>query len=270
MISIISTVYNGEKYFDRAIPSILAQDYKDFEYIIVDDGSKDNTLSMLREIEKEDNRIKVFSSGKLGRPEALNYAVKHCSYDYIAQQDFDDISYPNRLRTQLEYLQNHNDIGWVGSWYNVKNSISNQSFTRKVPENHNEIIKYCARAIPFAHTLVMFKKQAWQEAGYYPLYDDIEDFRLCINIAKQGYIIANIPVSLGIHFIHQNSFWHTNFKYIKRQKTLAQVQRKAINDLNLPFWMHIYPAGRLLYARLNPSFRKSIRRLLGGSKEADE
>ena len=269
MISVISTVYNGKNYFDRAIPSILAQDYKDFEYIIVDDGSQDNTLKKLKEIEKTDSRIKVYAPGKLGRPQALNYAVKQCSYDYIAQQDFDDISYPNRLGYQLEYLQRNKDAGWVGSWYDVCDLISNQTFLREVPKCHNDIIKYCAKAIPFAHTLVMFKKEAVESAGYYPLYDDIEDLRLLINIAKQGYEIANIPVSLGTHFVHQSSYWHKNFKYKQRQKSLAQVQKKAITDLHLPIWMNIYPLGRLLYSRLSPNVRKMVRRVLGGSKELD-
>ena len=269
MISVISTVYNGAQYFDRAIPSILSQQYDDFEYIIVDDGSTDGTYEMLQELAKTDERIRIFNPGRLGRTKALNYAVEQAKGEYIAQQDFDDISYPHRLASQAYYLDANPDVGWVGSWYDIKNSIANQSFTRKVPLNHEAIIKHCAKAIPFAHTLVMYRKEAWQDAGRYPICDDIEDLRLVINIAAKGYKVANIGTSLGVHFIHASSYWHTFFSYDKRQQTLANVQRKAIRDLKLPKWMTIYPLGRKVYAKLGPKARKLIRRVIGGSKEKD-
>jgi colanic acid/amylovoran biosynthesis protein len=269
MITVISTVYNGEQYFDKAIPSILAQDYRDFEYIIVDDGSTDGTLKKLQELSKKDPRIRVFAPDRMGRAKALNFAVSKARGEYIAQQDFDDVSYTNRLSVQASFLDNYKDIGWIGCWYDVEDSISGQSFTRKVPLGHREIARYCARAIPFAHTLVMFRKKAWEKAGGYPLYDDIEDLRLCINIAKSGYRLANVGLPLGIHYVHQNSFWHTNFKYIDRQKNLSLAQKKAITDLHLPKWMYIYPLGRVIYSRLSPHIRTIVRRFIGGSKEQD-
>ena len=74
-VSVVSTVYNGEPYLDRAIPGILAQTYTDFEFILVDDGSTDNTLAALRQVEASDPRVRVFTPGRLGVATAYNFGV---------------------------------------------------------------------------------------------------------------------------------------------------------------------------------------------------
>jgi glycosyltransferase EpsE len=79
-LSVVTTVYNGEQYFDRAIPSILNQTYSDFEWIIVDDGSTDATPQLLAEVAKKDARVKVLSPGRLGFTKALNYAIANRVY----------------------------------------------------------------------------------------------------------------------------------------------------------------------------------------------
>ena len=86
----VSTVYNGEAYVDRAIPGILAQTYDDFEFIIVDDGSQDRTPQLLRELAARDSRVRICSPGRIGAAVAYNYAVTQARGVYIARQDFDD------------------------------------------------------------------------------------------------------------------------------------------------------------------------------------
>ena len=97
-VSVVTTVYNGEPYVDRAIPSILAQTFTDFEWILVDDGSEDRTPEILRDLAQRDSRVRVFSPGRLGITEAANFGVTQARGEYIARQDFDDRSHPDRLR----------------------------------------------------------------------------------------------------------------------------------------------------------------------------
>ncbi len=255
-VSVVTTVYNGEPYMDRALPSILAQTYKDFEWVIVDDGSEDRTGELLQQVAAKDARIKILTPGRLGRTKALNFAVENAQGEYIVQQDWDDISYPERIEKQVTFLEAHPRVGVVGSFYVIVDEIRQERFIRKPPIKHEDIIKAMARYIPFAHTLVTFRKKAWEDAGGYPLVKDIEDLMLWIAIAKAGWKLANIPEILGEHYVHPQSFWHRNFQYVERQRELAKVQLKAISELCLPKWMIIYPAGRLLYPFM-PDWLKS-------------
>lgn len=268
-VSVISTVYNGEKHFDKAIPSILNQTFKDFEYIIVDDGSDDNTQSLLKKLEESDNRIKVFTPGRLGRTKALNYAIKQARGEYIVQQDFDDISYSNRIELQVEFLEANPDIGIVGGHYLLVDQNRNEEYIRATPVEHTKILKAMSKYIPLAHTIATFRKKAWEEVGGYPELDDIEDLHLWISIVKNGWKIANIPILMGEHKVYANSYWHKSFKYANRQKKLARAQYRAVIELNQSKSLLIYPLGRYLYTYLPTDLKKIIRRSLGGSTEKD-
>ncbi len=266
-ISVITTVFNGEKYFDRAIPSILNQTYVDFEWIIVDDGSTDNTHKKLAEIAKQDTRIKLFSSGRLGRAKALNYAIENAQGKYIANQDFDDISYPERLRLQVEFLDTHPEVGVLGCNYIIQDENRKERYVRILPCQHNQLTRLTAKCVPFAHTLATLRKEAWMQAGGYSEPNNFVDHCLWIKFAKLGWHLASIPETLGEHFVYSKSFWHQNFQYSERQKHLAKIQWKAIHDLNLPLWMGVYPIGRYLYCYSPKQFKSFLRRTVAGSKE---
>ncbi|MEH1948644.1 MAG: glycosyltransferase family 2 protein [Nostoc sp.] len=267
-LSVVTTVYNGQQYFDRAIPSILNQTYSDFEWIIVNDGSTDATAQLLAEVAKKDARVKVLSPGRLGFTKALNYAIEKAQGEYIARQDFDDISCPERLRLQVEFLDANPEVGVVGCNYIVEDENRKERYVRMPATEHDRLIKTMAKCVPFAHTLVAFRKQALLQAGGYPdVEDGVEDLRLWITFAKHGWLLASIPENLGTHWVHPKSFWHRNFEYSYRQKQLAGVQWQAIRELNLPLWMGIYPLGRYVYCYLPKDLKSFLRRVLAGSKE---
>ena len=102
MISVILPAYNGEKTIKQSIESILMQDYKNFELIIINDGSTDKTASILKEI--SDNRIKIITQKNSGLPEALNSGIRLASGKYIARQDQDDFSHASRFSKQIQLL----------------------------------------------------------------------------------------------------------------------------------------------------------------------
>jgi glycosyltransferase involved in cell wall biosynthesis len=266
-VSVVTAVYNGEPYFDRAVPSILGQAYEDFEWIIVDDGSTDATLSRLGELAGRDSRVRILTPGRIGRSEALNLGVGEARGPYVAIQDFDDTSSPDRLSLQVMHLDAHPEIGVVGGYCLLVDENRNERYVRQPPTAHRDIIRAMARNIPLAHTIATFRKAAWEEAGGYPLVDDIEDLRLWIRMASLGWRFANVPEIIGEHFVHAASYWHTAFRYRSRQRVLARVQRRAIHELDLPLWFHIYPIGRSFYWLLPDGLKRIVRRSLGGSRE---
>lgn len=111
LISVIMSVYNEEKYIDESLKSILNQTVKDFELIIVNDCSTDNTKQIIDELAAKDSRIKLIDNEQnMGLTRNLNKALAYARGEYIARMDGDDISMPNRFETQIKYLEEHPDI----------------------------------------------------------------------------------------------------------------------------------------------------------------
>jgi glycosyltransferase involved in cell wall biosynthesis len=268
-ISVVSTVYNGEPYFDRAIPGILCQTFEDFEFIIVDDGSTDNTLARLREAAAADSRLRVFSPGRMGAAAAYNYGVTQAAGEYIARQDFDDRSRSNRLRLQVALLESRADLGLVGGYYVLIDERRGEQYVRMPAAEHEEIVAAMARCVPIAHTVATFRRKAWADVGGYPLVNNLIDLRFYLRLAKRGWRFANVPEVVGEHYVHDSSFFHQRLKYTERQRDLARVQAQAVRELGLPRWMYVYSLGRHAYAYIPPDLKRVIRRGVVGSRERD-
>jgi glycosyltransferase involved in cell wall biosynthesis len=262
-------VYNGEPYVDRAIPGILAQTFDDFEWVLVDDGSQDRTPDILRDLASRDPRVRVFFPGRLGLSAAANYGVSQARGEYIARQDFDDRSYPNRLRLQVAFLDAHPDVGVVGGYYNLVDENRGERYVRMPPTDHSEIVLALARGIPFANTVVAFRRQVWTEAGGYADVADLEDLLLWLEVAKLNWRFANIPVVVGEHHVHASSFFHRSFKYVDRQRNLARVQAQVVRELRFPSWMYLFALGRYAYAYFPSGLKRIVRRTVGRSEEQD-
>jgi len=116
-ISVIMSVYNGEKHLPRAIDSVLEQTFEDFEFIIVNDGSTDNTPKILGSY--SDKRIYVINQENMGLTRSLNEAIELPRGAYIARMDADDISLPDRLLYQVDFLDGNEDVCLLSSSYYV-------------------------------------------------------------------------------------------------------------------------------------------------------
>ncbi len=268
-VSVVTSVYNGEPYFDRAIPGILAQTFEDFEFILVDDGSTDQSLQHLRELAERDQRVRVFAPGRLGAAGAYNYAVSQARGDYIARQDFDDRSYPDRLRLQVEFLDAHPEVGVVGGSFVQVDETRGERFVRALPTEHAAILAAMARYIPIVHSLATFRRTAWQAAGGYPDVNNLIDLRFWVRIAKLGWRFANVAEVVGEHYVHSKSWFNRSFKYADRQRDLARVQAQIVRELGLPSWMYLFAAGRYAYAYLPTGLKRALRRGVAGSRERD-
>ncbi|HEC93681.1 MAG TPA: glycosyltransferase [Candidatus Atribacteria bacterium] len=165
-ISVIMSVYNGEKYLKEAIGSILNQTFKDFEFIIINDGSTDDSSCILEEYAKKDSRIKVIHQENIGLTKSLNKAIRLAKGEFIARQDVDDISLPERLEKQLEVFLGKPYIDLIASWYYIINEKGKIIVERKIPD-----VKTVKKLLPLdnliCHTSVMFRKSKFLELGGY-------------------------------------------------------------------------------------------------------
>lgn len=268
-VSVVTTVYNGEPYFDRSIPGILAQTFEDFEYVLVDDGSTDRTLERLHELAAQDRRVRVFSPGRLGAAAAMNYGVTQARGEYIARQDFDDRSYPDRLRLQSALLDAHPAVGLVGGSFVLVDERRGERYERIPPTEHADIRVAMARYIPIAHTVATFRRRAWSEAGGYPDAKNLIDLRFYIRLGKLGWHYASVPQLVGEHYVHDTSFFHRSLTYAERQRELARVQAQAVRDLGLPSWMYLFALARHAYVYLPTRWKRAVRRGVVGSQERD-
>ena len=199
-------VYNSSKYLDEAIQSILNQSYKNFEFIIVNNNSTDNSLDIINKYLKTDSRIKIYTENKKGISNALNTAINHTSGDYIFRMDSDDIAKDYRIEETLAYMF-ENDLDICGSYIEKFNKTKIKLI--KYPTPHISIslsIDFCT---PFAHPTVCFNKRILKHI----IYEDTlaEDWNLwrklkIINEIKFG----NVPKSLLYYRTDTNSLVYQN------------------------------------------------------------
>ena len=199
----------------------------------------------------------------------MNHALPYARAPYVARQDFDDVSYPERLSEQVAFLDAHPRVGMVGTWYVLDDANRGERYVRQWPTDDRDLRRRMSAAIPFAHTLVTLRTDVLRQVGGIAEVDNITDLRTWINIASMGWELANIPTVLGEHFVYAESFWHKNFTYKKRQRELALVQLSAIFRLRLGWWRVVYPLGRLVYSSLPDDLKRFIRRRIVGSREVD-
>lgn len=195
-ISVVMSVYNGMPYLKEAVDSILAQSYKNFEFIIVDDASIDGTWKYLRGL--KDKRIKLIKNKKnLGLALSLNKALRQAHGDYIARMDADDISYPVRLKKQLDYLERNKKVDLCGSWATLINDDGAVvGKNRKNPLNDDDLKKLLSIYPTIIHPTFFAKREFFvKTGGYKDKFDGAEEYDLLCR-AKRDFVYANIAKEL--------------------------------------------------------------------------
>lgn len=229
LVSVIMPVYNGEKYLREAIKSILNQTYKNFELLIIDDGSKDKSIEIIEEYKKKDKRIRFFKNKKnRGTFKNYNYLIKNFAKGkYIAIQEQDDVSLKNRLQSQVVFLENNPDIILVGSHINIINSRGEIIGKRFYPLNNKEIKKQVLLKSPFANPTILIKKDAFLYGGAYGDYITAGDYDLWIRLVSiKEYKTANLNKFLVNYRIHE---YQQKLKRLKIQlKETINIQKKYI------------------------------------------
>lgn len=188
------SVYNGERYLKEAMDSVLRQTFKDFEFIIINDGSTDNSKEIIESY--KDERIILINQKNMGLVKSLNTGILHANGKYIARQDADDVSVPDRFQKQIKFLEKRIDIVLVGSSMMVMDEASRIIHTHHVLLNNAELKQELLVRSPFAHGSVMFAREEAIAAG---LYNEegwpAEDYDLWVRLAVYGkYANINEPL----------------------------------------------------------------------------
>jgi glycosyltransferase involved in cell wall biosynthesis len=220
LISVILPVYNGEQYIEDSIRSILGQTHQNFELIIINDGSTDNSDKIIKGFLKS-NKIIYKSRKNKGLVNTLNEGIKLSSGSYIARMDQDDISYPKRLEKQLNFMQKNN-IDVCGTSYHVINEQGKIIKTVESHKNNFEII-LSAMMVPFIHPSVMFRNIFKEKNIFYGNNNKVqaEDYDLWIRLIKMNLVFGNINEILIKYRLINTSM--TSVNYIKIYKEVYKI-----------------------------------------------
>ncbi len=185
-VTVLMPAYNAGKYIGEAIRSVLEQDYSDYELLIVDDGSSDDTRKIIDGF--RDGRIRVLIQENRGISAALNAGLSEARGYYIARFDADDSCLPRRLSRQTAFLDANPDYVLTGGEVEYMTEKGEHLFNyRCVAYSHQEILEKMERICPFIHSSVMYKKkEVLQAGGYSPYAHNFEDYLLWVKLETAG------------------------------------------------------------------------------------
>lgn len=214
LVSVLMTAYNAENYIELAIQSILDQTYENFEFIIIEDCSKDNTWSIIQEYAKKDKRIIVLKNdANLNAGRSSNKGLKLCKGKYIVRMDADDWSFPYRVEKQVNFMEKNPKVVVSGGAMIICNQDLNEITEREYPQTHEEIEKLILRLNPVPHPASIWRKEAIDRtSGYPPKLGISEDYALTLDIAQHGEL-ANIPDLLIKYRVHKKSISNAKMSF---------------------------------------------------------
>lgn len=201
-ISVVMSVYNSKAWLREAIASILAQTFTDFEFIIINDGSTDGSLEIIKSF--SDPRIVLVDQENAGLPAALNRGIQLAKASLIARMDADDVSLPERLQIQLDFLRQNPEIIAIGSAAVYIDESGRDIAPVQMPCSHAEILAYLPES-PFIHPTVVFRKEFFNLAQGYPVeFLGAQDAVLFNRMARLGKM-ANLSECLLRYRIHRGA-----------------------------------------------------------------
>jgi len=192
-LSVVLPVYNAEKFVAKAIQSVLDQTYKDFELIIINDGSKDSSLEIIQSF--KDPRIRVIDQENQGLAKTLNIGLGLAKGDYIARMDADDICLKHRFQEQITYLKKHPDIGLLGTAVEIIDENDKHLSYHAPYIGHDKLVQFMnEKGNPFKHPTVMFKREIALRCGGFneQIGKYFEDYFLWNLIAEKAKV-ENLP-----------------------------------------------------------------------------
>ena len=194
-ISVIMSVYNAEETVKYAIESIIGQTLKNFEFIIINDGSTDGTFDVLMEYFQKDNRIIIINQENIGLTKSLNRSVEIARGRYIARQDADDVSLNKRLEIEKNFLEERG-LDFVGSNVIYINKKREELFTSSLPLEYEDIFSKITKFNPFIHSTILIKSSLLKKYKYDERFEMAQDYDLWLRILEDGYRAMNIKKPL--------------------------------------------------------------------------
>ena len=249
LVSIIMPIYNSENHIEEAVESILEQTYNNFEFIIINDGSEDNSIKIIKS--HNDDRIKIINIKHSGIATALNTAIKASKGEIIFRMDADDISENNRIEIQVNFMIENPDIDLCGSFMKVINEQGDEVAKKILPITHKEILKSIVYNSNIMHPTFCFRKKSIIKLGGYRkefLY--AQDYDLLLRGISNQYKYYNIPQFLLSYRLPSKIKYEKYYRQIRysRFARILFYQRKknkfenknTINKINLISKINVY------------------------------
>lgn len=238
-VSLIMSVRNGSKDLHRSVPSILNQTYRDFEFIICDDGSTDNTWQVLRKFQEKDSRIILLHNEESrGLAFSLNRCIDVAKSNILARQDADDTSELNRLERQYAFVVNHPEYAIVGTcWYNVfSNGNKVKNPVKELPTAMDQV-----KGGLYMHPSWMMRKDQLERVGFYTVNKHTmrsQDYHLVMKLLGAGMKIYNMQEYLYNYTADENTMKRS--RNWSRVRGLMWIRWDAYHRNQLPIWCYLY------------------------------
>ena len=225
-VTVLMAVYNGQQYLRRAVDSVLAQTFTDFDFVVIDDGSTDGSAEILRAYAAADPRVRLISRPNRGLTPSLNEGLRAAAGRYVARMDSDDVCLPERFAAQVAFLDAHPDVTLVGTEVELIDPAGLP--IRTMPQlwgDHASIDRaLLTKGWPLVHPAVMFRRDAVMAlGGYDERYRTNQDHDLFLRIAEHGQL-ANIPRVLLKYRQHFTSV------SLAKSKQQAEVVRDILRE----------------------------------------
>lgn len=241
LVSFIISVHNDDRYLKKALISLSQQTYSNIEILCINDNSTDHSNQILDTHTLSDHRFNVsHESENLGLTKRLNELATQANGKYLARMDADDMALPNRIETQVEYLENDQDIVALGTWATRIDTNDRPLSNWETPLHNNEIeTKHLSgRPGQIIHPTALIRKDAFQKVGgYCESYRYTQDYDLWLKLGEIG-LLENLPVHLLKYRVHPTAIT-TNHKE-RQAKTAKQIlstafERRGLNNQSNKF-----------------------------------
>lgn len=266
-ISVLMGIYNCEDTLGEAIESILAQTESDFELILCDDGSTDDTYAVAKTYAERDARVVLLQNpSNQGLNQTLNNCLARAQGTYIARMDGDDRCLPHRFATQLEFLEAHPEFAFVSSAMSMFDGqgIWGRNYPAEQPVARD------FKRTPFCHAPVMIRREALEAVEGYSVHQKllrVEDYHLWVKLYAAGYRGYNLSEPLYLVREDREAAARRKFKYRINQ---ARVQLFAIKALHLPAYYVLYCIPTLLLGLLPQFVYRMLHRARYGKRRGRE
>ena len=254
LVSVIMPAYNTEQYIAEAIESILNQSFTDFEFIIVDDASNDNTWDIIQQYAKQDKRIVTLRNDKNRYISyTRNRGIAISKGKYIACMDSDDYSYPDRLEKQVSLMETNPDLAVSGSVVEICDEFMNTLNLRRYLLTDKEIRRKLFRYSPFCHAVTIYRTDILKQVnGYNEYLYEAEDYELYFKIGKLGKF-GNLDSVIYKIRVRSSSVSHISIKRAERLTIYVRLKAMAEYGYYSTWFDKMYLAAQWLSMYIIPS-----------------
>lgn len=228
-VTILLPVYNAEEFIEEAIISILRQTYKNFTFLIINDGSTDKTGEIISKFKEKDSRIEYYQRTNKGLIDTLNEGISLCRTELIARMDADDVAFPNRIERQVSFMNTHPEVSVCGTGmvYYETGKIN------ILPASNDHLKIITLFSPPVFHPTVMMRRNAILSiGGYKKTAYCAEDFDLWERMIHSGFLFSNIQLPLlkyRVHLQKNRTFYHTQM-----EDTVHKIHARQLDRLGMP------------------------------------